>query len=156
MEKTSLIVDKKKASEINRKIKKGQFNFNDFIEHVESFKKLGDFKSILGMIPGMNKYMDQIKNVDLENSGEIKMIKALVNSMTKKERENPDLLNNSRKRRIAQGSGLNQIEVNKILKQFKNASKMAKKFSTNKSALKDIEKMMGANKNAMLSQLGRK
>ena len=100
--------------------------------------------------------MDQIKNVDLENSGEIKMIKALVNSMTKKERENPDLLNNSRKRRIAQGSGLNQIEVNKILKQFKNASKMAKKFSTNKSALKDIEKMMGANKNAMLSQLGRK
>jgi signal recognition particle subunit SRP54 len=156
MEKTSLIVDKKKASEINRKIKKGQFNFNDFIEHVESFKKLGDFKSILGMIPGMNKYIDQIKNVDLENSGEIKMIKALVNSMTKKERENPDLLNNSRKRRIAQGSGLNQIEVNKILKQFKNASKMAKKFSTNKSALKDIEKMMGANKNAMLSQLGRK
>jgi len=156
MEKTALIVDKKKASEINRKIKKGEFNFNDFLEQVENFKKIGDFKSILGMIPGMNKFSDQIKNVDFENSNEVKMIKALVNSMTKKERENPSLLNNSRKRRIAQGAGLNQIQVNKILKQFKSASEFAKKFSGGKNSLKNIEKMMGANKTAMLSQLGKR
>ncbi len=156
MEKTSLVVDKKKATELNRKIKKGEFNFNDFIEHVENFKKLGDFKSILGMIPGMGKFTDQIKDINLENSQELKMIKALVNSMTKKERENPSLLNNSRKRRIAKGAGLNQIQVNKILKQFKNASLIAKKFSGNKNGLKDIEKMIGANKNAMLSNIGKR
>ncbi len=144
MEKTSLIVDKKKASQLNRKIKKGEFNFNDFLEQVESFKKLGDFKSIIGMIPGMNKFAGALKDVDLDNSDEMKKIKALVNSMTPKEREQPSLLNNSRKKRLAKGSGLSQIEVNKILKQFKNASKIAKKFGSSKNGMKDLERMMGS------------
>jgi signal recognition particle subunit SRP54 len=143
MEKTSLVVDKKRASELNRKIKKGEFNFNDFLEQVESFKKIGDFKSIIGMIPGMGKLSDAMKDVDLDNSQEMKMIKALVNSMTPKEREEPSLLNNSRKKRISAGSGLDQIAVNKILKQFKNASKMAKKFGSSKNSLKELQNMMG-------------
>jgi signal recognition particle subunit SRP54 len=143
MEKTSLVVDKKRASELNRKIKKGEFNFNDFLEQVESFKKIGDFKSIIGMIPGMGKLSDAMKDVDLDNSQEMKMIKALVNSMTPKEREDPSLLNNSRKKRISAGSGLDQIAVNKILKQFKNASKMAKKFGSSKNSLKELQNMMG-------------
>jgi len=144
MEKSSLVIDKKRVSELNRKIKKGEFNFNDFLEQVESFKKLGDFKSIMGMIPGMNKFAGALKNIDLENSGEMKKIKALVNSMTRRERETPSLLNNSRKKRLAQGAGLGQVEVNKIFKQFKNASKVAKKFGGSKNSMKDIEKLMGA------------
>jgi signal recognition particle subunit SRP54 len=143
MEKTSLVVDKKRATELNKKIKKGEFNFNDFLEQVESFKKLGGLQSIMGMIPGMNNLAKDLKDLDLDNSEELKQIKALVNSMTKKEREQPSLLNNSRKKRLAKGSGLNQIQVNKILKQFKHAGKMAKKFG-GKGGMKDLQKMMGA------------
>jgi signal recognition particle subunit SRP54 len=104
-------------------------------------KKLGSMKSIMGMIPGMGNMAKQLGDMDLDNSKEIKMIKALINSMTPKERENPDLLNNSRKRRLAKGAGLSQMQVNRILKQFKNASKMAKQLS-GKKGLKQMQDMM--------------
>ena len=94
------------------------------------------------MIPGMSGMAGKLKDMDLENSTEIKRIKAMINSMTKKERENPDLLNNSRKRRIAQGAGLSQLEVNRFLKQFKNAAKMAKKFS-GKKGMQDLQNLLG-------------
>lgn len=129
VEKTSAIIDEKEAKRLNQKIKKGQFNFNDFLDQMESVKKLGSMKSLLGMIPGLGNMANQIKDIDLENSKEIIHIKAMINSMTKKERENPELLNNSRKRRLAAGAGLSQVEVNRFLKQFENASKLAKKFS---------------------------
>ncbi len=141
-EKASAVIDEKEAKRVARKIKKGQFNFNDFLEQLEQMKKLGSLKSIVGMIPGMGKMANALKDMDLENSDEIKKIKALISSMTPAERENPDLLNNSRKRRIAKGAGLNQMEVNKVLKQFKNAAKMAKKFS-GKKGMQDLQNMMG-------------
>jgi signal recognition particle subunit SRP54 len=77
----------------------------------------------------------------LENSKEVKHIKAMISSMTPKERENPDLLNNSRKRRIAKGAGLSQMEVNRVIKQFKNAAKMAKKLS-GKGGMKQMQQLM--------------
>jgi signal recognition particle subunit SRP54 len=104
-------------------------------------KKLGSMKSIVSMIPGMSSMAKQLENVDLENSEEILKIKAMISSMTKKERENPALLNNSRKRRIAEGAGLSQIEVNRFLKQFQNAAKVAKKFS-GKKGMKDLQNLM--------------
>ena len=140
-EKASAVIDEKEAKKVARKIKKGQFNFNDFLEQLEHMKKLGSLKSLIGMIPGLNKMADTLKDIDLESSLEIKKIKALINSMTPKERENPQLLNNSRKRRIAQGAGLSQMEVNKMLKQFKNAAKMAKKFS-NKKGMQDFQNLI--------------
>ncbi|MEA1916848.1 MAG: signal recognition particle protein [Campylobacterota bacterium] len=140
-EKTANIIDEKTAKRMTQKIKKGQFNFNDFLEQMESLKKMGSMKSIMGMIPGMNKMAGAMKDFDFDNSKEIKQIKALVSSMTKKEREDPALLNNSRKQRIAKGCGLTQVEVNRILKQFKNASKMAKKFSS-KKGMQDLQAMM--------------
>ena len=82
-----------------------------------------------------------LKDFDLDNSHELKQIKAMVSSMTLKEREDPELLNNSRKERIAKGCGLSQVEVNRILKQFKNAGKMAKKFSS-KKGMQDLQNMM--------------
>lgn len=140
-EKTSSIIDEKKAKEVTKKIKKGQFNFNDFLEQLQMMSKLGSMKSILGMIPGMSGMMGQLKDMDLENSSEIKRIKALIGSMTPKEREEPELLNPSRKKRIAMGSGLSEVQVNKILKQFKNASKMAKQLST-KGGMKGLQNML--------------
>ncbi len=140
-EKTANVIDEKKAKEMTKKIKKGQFNFNDFLEQMESMKKMGSMKSIMGMIPGMGAMGDALKNFDLENSGELKNIKAMVSSMTPKERENPDLLNNSRKQRIAKGCGMDAMDVNRVLKQFKNASKMAKKFS-GKKGMQDLQNMM--------------
>jgi len=141
-ERTASVIDEKKAKALTKKIKKGEFNFNDFLEQMESLKKMGSMKSIMGMIPGMGGMASALKDFDLENSGQLKQIKALVSSMTMKEREDPELLNNSRKARLAKGCGLDIVEVNRILKQFKNASKMAKRFS-GKQGMKDLQSMMG-------------
>jgi len=140
-EKTSAIIDEKKAKEVQKKIKKGEFNFNDFLEQLQMMAKLGSMKSILGMIPGLNQMAGQIKDMDFENSDEIKRIKALIGSMTPKERETPSILNPSRKKRLAKGSGLSEVQVNKILKQFKSASKMAKQLSS-KGGMKGLSNMM--------------
>jgi len=141
-ERTAALMDEKEAKRVTSKIKKGQFNFNDFLEQMDQMKKLGSMKSIMSMIPGMSGMVKQLGDMDLENSSQMKAIKAMIGSMTKKERENPDLLNNTRKRRIAAGAGLDQVQVNQVLKQFKNTSKMAKKMST-KGGMKQLEKMMG-------------
>jgi signal recognition particle subunit SRP54 len=146
VEKTNAIIDEKEAKKLNKKIKKGQFNFEDFLAQLETMKKMGSMKSLLSMIPGMNQFGKALKEMDLENSGEIKKIKAMISSMTPKERQNPDLLKtNSRKRRIAQGAGLSAQEVNKILKQFQMAAKMAKKFANKKGMpnMNDLMKQMG-------------
>jgi len=140
-ERAAAVIDPKEAKRFTQKIKKGQFNFNDFLSQMEQMKKLGSMKSVMGMIPGMGGMAKQLGDMDLENSDEIKMIKAMVSSMTEKERENPDLLNNTRKRRLAVGSGLSQMQVNRQLKQFKNAAKMAKKMST-KGGMKQMQDMM--------------
>jgi len=140
-EKTAGVIDEKTAKRMTTKIKKGQFNFNDFLDQMEQIKKLGSMKSIMGMIPGMGNIAKQLGDMDLENSDEVRQIKAMVASMTPKERENPDLLNNTRKRRIAAGAGLDPMQVNRVLKQFKNAAKMAKKMSS-KGGMKEMQKMM--------------
>lgn len=140
-ERTSAIINEKDAKKITSKIKKGKFNFNDFIEQLESVKKIGSMKSLVGMIPGLSGMAEKLKDVDLDNSSEINKIKAMINSMTKKERENPELLNGSRKARISNGSGLSRTEVNKFLKQFSHASKLAKKFS-GKGGIKNMQNMI--------------
>jgi signal recognition particle subunit SRP54 len=140
-EKTAAVIDEKQAKRLTQKIKKGQFNFNDFVEQMEQMKKLGSMKSLIGMIPGMGAMAKQIGDMDFDNSDEVNRIKALISSMTPKERENPGLLTNSRKRRISKGAGLEQQQVNRILKQFKGAAKMAKKLS-GKGGMKQMQDMM--------------
>lgn len=140
-EKAAAVIDEKKAKAVTKKIRKGEFNFNDFLEQLDMMKKLGSMKSIMGMIPGMSGMANQLKDMDLESSGEIVRIKALISSMTHKERETPGIINSSRKKRLSQGAGLSEVQVNKILKQFKNAAKMAKKMS-GKGGMKDMQKMM--------------
>ena len=141
-EKTAAVIDEKEAKKIGAKIKKGEFNFEDFLAQMESVKKLGSMKSLLGMIPGMSQLANQVKDLDLENSKEIVHIKAMISSMTPKERQMPSLLNNSRKARIAAGAGLSQMQVNRFFKQFENAARLAKRFSS-KGGMQNLMSMMG-------------
>lgn len=130
VEKTSSVINPKEAKELSRKIKKGSFNFDDFLSQLENIKKMGSMSSILSMMPGFSGLGDALKGIDFENSKEIKVLKAMVSSMTKKERSDPDLLNGSRKLRIAKGAGLEVSDINRALKQFNEASKMAKKMGS--------------------------
>ena len=114
--------DEKETQRINKKIKKNQFGFDDFLIQMEQIKKMGNLKDIVGMIPGMGK---AIKDVDIDENS-LKPIEAIIKSMTPKERSSPELMNGSRKIRIAKGSGTTVTEVNKLLKQFDQMRKMMK------------------------------
>lgn len=140
-EKTAAIISEKEAKDISKKIKKGKFTFNDFLAQMDNIKKIGSMQSIISMLPGLGNMAGVLKDVDLDNSKEIKQIRAMVNSMTPKERENPDLLNGSRKKRIALGAGVDVSDVNRFLKQFENAAKMAKRFSS-KGGMSDLMALM--------------
>ena len=148
-EKTAAVISEKEAKDISKKIKKGKFTFNDFIIQLDNIKKIGSMQSILSMLPGLGNMASALKDVDLDNSKEIKQMRAMVSSMTPKERDNPDLLNGSRKKRIAMGAGLEVSDINRFLKQFENAAKMAKKFS-NKGGMGDLMNLM---KDARMGQL---
>ena len=118
--------DEEKAKESVRKLSKGQFNYDDFLDQMNQLQKLGGIAGILKMLPGMNKAM---QGIDLEDSEKkMKQVKSMIQSMTFKERANPKLMNPSRKKRIAQGAGVDIAEVNKLVKQFEEMQKMMKQF----------------------------
>ena len=109
------------------RMKKGEFTLDDFLKQLHQVKKLGSMQNLLGMIPGMGKYKEQLKNIDFDGK-EIKHIEAIILSMTEAERSNPEILNGSRRKRIAQGSGTHIQEVNRMMKQFKEMKKQMKKM----------------------------
>ena len=126
IEKAQSEMDEEKAKESVRKLSKGQFNYDDFMEQMNQLQKLGGIASILKLLPGMNKAM---QGIDLEDSEKkMKQVKSIIQSMTFKERANPKLMNPSRKKRIAQGAGVDIAEVNKLVKQFEEMQKMMKQF----------------------------
>lgn len=141
IEKTAAVVNKEEAKKITKKIRKGDFTFTDFLNQLESIKKMGSMKSLISMMPGLGAIGDKLKDIDIDNSQEIKNIKAMVASMTKKERENPSILNGSRKKRIANGCGLDVSDINRSLKQFETAAKMAKQMSS-PGGIKNIMEMI--------------
>jgi len=110
------------ARQLQKKIAKNQFNFNDFISQIQQIKKMGNLKDLAGMIPGLGK---ALKNIDIDDNA-FKGIEAIISSMTAQERENPELLNGSRRKRIAAGSGVSITEVNRLIKQFDETRKMMK------------------------------
>ncbi|MEQ6166072.1 signal recognition particle protein [Ekhidna sp. MALMAid0563] len=114
--------DEEEARRINKKIRKNQFGFDDFLAQMEQMKKMGSMKDLLGMIPGMGK---AIKDIDIDDDS-LKPIEAIIKSMTPKERTQPEVLNGTRKQRIAKGSGTSIQEVNQLLKQFEQMRKMMK------------------------------
>jgi len=117
--------DEKQAAELQKKIRKNKFDFNDFIGQIQQIKKMGNMKDLMGMIPGVGK---AIKDVDIDDNA-FKPIEAIIQSMTPFERENPDSINPSRRARIAKGSGTDLQEVNKLIKQFEDMRKVMKQFS---------------------------
>ena len=126
IEKAQSEMDEEKAKESVRKLSKGQFNYDDFMDQMNQLQKLGGIAGILKLLPGMNKAM---QGIDLEDSEKkMKQVKSIIQSMTLKERANPKLMNPSRKKRIAQGAGVDIAEVNKLVKQFEEMQKMMKQF----------------------------
>ena len=123
VEKAQEQFDEEEARRLHKKIAHDQFNLNDFYQQIQQIKKMGNIKDLASMIPGVGK---AIKDVDMDNSS-FKGVEAIIQSMTPYERENPAVINGSRRKRIASGSGTSLVEVNRLLKQFEGTSKMMKK-----------------------------
>jgi signal recognition particle subunit SRP54 len=142
VEKAQEVFDQEEAARLSKKIRKNQFDFNDFLSQLEQVKKMGNMKDLLGMIPGMGKAM---KDVDIDDNS-FRPVEAIIRSMTNEERENPDLINGSRKNRIASGSGTSVQQVNQLLKQFNDMRKMMKtmnKMGGGKRALSSLNPFGG-------------
>ena len=125
MKKAQEQYDEKEARELQKKIAKNKFDFDDFLSQLQQIKKMGNIKDLVGMIPGVGKAM---KDIDVDNDS-FKGIEAIICSMTPKERSDPSLLSGNRRKRLAAGSGTNIQEVNKLVKQFEDMRKMMKMFS---------------------------
>jgi len=139
VEKAQEQYDEEQARKLHKKILKNEFNFNDFYEQIQQIKKMGSMKDLMGMIPGVGKMM---KNVDIDDNA-FKSIEAVIQSMTPKEREQPKLLNPSRRKRIATGSGVDIMEVNKLIKQFEETAKMMKMMSNKDNMAKMMKNFPG-------------
>lgn len=129
--------DEEKARKLHKKIAKNQFDFNDFLDQISQIKKMGNMKDLMGMIPGVGK---ALKNVDIDDDA-FKHIEAMIHSMTPTERENPKLIDGSRRKRIAQGSGTTVQELNKLLKQFDETSKMMRMMGNKQNLAKMMRNM---------------
>ncbi len=135
VEKAQEIFDEEESKRLNQKIRKNQFNFEDFLQQLQQIKKMGSIKDIVGMLPGMNKMM---KDVDIDENA-FAPIEAIIKSMTPKERQNPDIINGNRRKRISSGSGTSIQQVNNLMKQFEDMRKMMKMM--NKTGGKGLPKM---------------
>ncbi len=136
--------DAEEAAKIQKKIRKNQFDFSDFLSQLQQIKKMGNLKDLMGMIPGVGK---MVKDIDISDDA-FKHIEAIIHSMTPLERETPEIINGNRRKRIAKGSGRTIEDVNKLLKQFEDMKKMMKMFSAGNNPMK----MMGNNP---MSKMGR-
>ncbi|WP_071027281.1 signal recognition particle protein [Peptoniphilus raoultii] len=133
IEKAEEMVDQKKAKELEEKLRSQTFTFDDFLDQMQQIKKMGPLEDILGMLPGMNS--KALKNVKLPE-GEMARVEAIIRSMTKEERTKPDIIDSSRRKRIADGSGTSPSDVNKLLKQFKDLRKMMKQLGNMQKNMK--------------------
>jgi len=125
VEKAQINYDAAEAEKLEKKLRKNEFNFEDFLKQINQIKKMGNLKDLMSMIPGVGKAM---KDIDISDDS-FKNIEAIIQSMTPKERQNPDLIDGSRRKRIADGSGNSILEVNKLIKQFEDMRKMIKSMN---------------------------
>ena len=137
VEKAQQQFDEKKARELQRKIAKNEFNFNDFLGQIQQIKKMGNLKDLASMIPGVGK---ALKDVEIDDNA-FKGIEAIISSMTEKERINPSIINGSRRRRIAAGSGTSLQEVNRLLTQFEQTRKVMKAATSMKNPMQMMRNM---------------
>ncbi len=142
IEKAEEAIDMEAEEKLARKMLKNQFTLNDFLQQLQSIKKMGSLESIIRMIPGLGRKLPADLKID---DKALKHIEAIIQSMTEKEREHPEIINGSRRLRIAKGCGLSVTEVNRLLRQFEEMKKMLKKVNTPQGR-KHIERMMGGNR----------
>ena len=153
IEKAENVMSHQEAEKLTKKFKENKFDMNDLLDQMKQIKKMGSMKSIIGMLPGLG---DKLKDVDLDESGLVR-IEAIITSMTKAEREKPSIINPSRKRRIAAGSGTKVEEINRLLKQFDQMQKMMKQFTGKGSKMnlrKARKKIAGMNFDKMTGKGG--
>lgn len=131
--------DQEEAERLQKKMRKNQFGFDDFLSQLEQIKKMGNIKDLMGMIPGVGK---AIKDIDIDDDS-FKPIEAIIKSMTPEERSNPDIINGSRRQRIAKGSGTSIQQVNQLLKQFNDMRKMMKMMNNQGGARRALSGLMG-------------
>ena len=124
IEKAQAAVTEEEAKALEKKMREASFTFDDYLTQIESMKKMGSIKDILGMIPGLS---GKIKNLDIDE-GQIEVNKAIIQSMTPQERRNPDIIKASRRQRIAKGSGTSVQQVNQLLKQFEQSKELMKQM----------------------------
>ncbi|MCZ6703078.1 MAG: signal recognition particle protein, partial [Ignavibacteria bacterium] len=125
VEKAQENIDELEVENLEEKLKKNKFDFDDFLKQIKVIKKMGSLSSLMGMIPGFNS---QVNNAQIDDNALVK-VEAVINSMTKQERQNPKILNGSRRKRISKGSGNSIQNVNRLIKQFSEMQKMMKRFS---------------------------
>ena len=142
IEKAEQMFDEKQAKELEEKMRKPQFDLDDFLNQMQQVKKMGPIKNLLGMMPGVDS--KALESADIDER-KLDRVEAIIKSMTKKERANPSIINSSRKRRIAEGSGTNIAQVNVLLKQFEQMQKMFKQLNS-KGAKKMMKKFKGGPK----------
>ena len=145
IERVESEMDQKKAEEAARKLEENRFDMNDLLGQFRQIKKMGSLKNILSMLPGMDK---QLRDVDIDDR-QLLRIEAIIKSMTKKEREKPDIINASRRRRIAAGSGMRVEDVNKLLRQYEQMKKMFKQMNTKGGKRRMMHNMRISGKNGM-------
>lgn len=133
IERAEASIDEKKAVELEKKIRSAEFTFDDFLDQIDQMRNLGPLDQILGMIPGVNSKALKGLNID---DRDIDRIEAIIRSMTREERQTPEIINSSRRKRVAEGSGASIQEVNKLLKQFRETKKMMKRFSNMEKSMK--------------------
>jgi len=142
VEKAAETFDKEESEKLAKKMKKGEFDMNDLAQQLQQMKKLGGMQGVLGMLPGVGKVKDQLSAAGIDDKILTRQ-EAVISSMTKQERADPDLINGSRRRRIAQGAGVEVSEVNKLLKMHRQMSDMMKKMSKGGRAMQGLASMFG-------------
>ena len=140
IEKAEIALDEKKAAQLEEKLRKNRFDLEDLLDQMEQVKKMGSMKDILSMLPGVNK---KVKDADIDDR-QLDRMRAIIQSMTPKERRNPDIINPSRKRRIAAGCGMQVEDVNRLLNQYRQMQKMFKQFNS-KGFKRQMKRMGGMN-----------
>lgn len=154
IEKAQQDYDEKKAADLAQKMQENSFDFNDFIEQLDQVMGMGPLEDLMKMIPGMNQ-MPGIENIKVDPK-DVERKKAIVFSMTPEERANPDILNPSRRRRIAAGSGNNVVEVNRMIKQFNESKKMMQQMTKGNFDMPGMEQMFGTGVKGKLSKMAMK
>ena len=142
IEKAQEAVDEKQAEEMERKFRQASFDLEDFLTQIQSVKKMGSLSSVMEMIPGMGQLSKKMPMGDLDD-GRVERIEAIIRSMTPQERQRPEILNGSRRRRISKGSGTTPADVNQLLNQFKQTQKLMKQMSKSRNPMQLMKMLKG-------------